>query len=168
VTEHEQPLESAGTPGADAPGTPTPPREVKQFDFWLGEWDCTWGEGQRGSNSVRAILGGFVVQENFNGEPAMPYHGLSVSAYSPALKKWRQTWVDDAGTYLDFVGEFADGRMVLARTAVEESSPALQRMVWHNIAADTLDWEWQRSEDAGATWQTKWSIHYQRRGETSS
>ena len=63
---------------------------------------------------------GFVVLEQFNGEPAMPFHGMSVSAYSPALKKWRQTWVDDEGNYLDFAGEFRDDRMVLARTAVEE------------------------------------------------
>jgi hypothetical protein len=135
---------------------------VRQFDFWLGEWDCTWQDG-KGSNHVQSILGGFVVQESFNGEPTMPYHGLSVSAYSPSLKKWRQTWVDDAGTYLDFAGEFADGRMVLTRTAVEESTLPLQRMVWYNIAADTFEWEWQRSEDGGATWQTQWAIHYERR-----
>jgi hypothetical protein len=169
VTEHEQLLESAGTPNVKdttntpAPEPPAPPQEVRQFDFWLGDWECTWGEGQRGSNHIKAILGGLVVQENFNGEPTMPYHGLSVSVYSPSLKKWRQTWVDDAGTYLDFAGEFADGRMVLTRTAVEESSLPLQRMVWYNIAADTFDWDWQRSEDGGETWQTQWAIHYRRK-----
>ena len=165
MTEQEQLPASAGTPSPDAPstpGAPTPPQEVSQFDFWLGEWDCTWQDGA-GSNHVQSILGGFVVQENFNGEPTMPYHGLSVSAYSPALKKWRQTWVDDAGTYLDFVGEFAGGRMVLSRTAIEESTLPLQRMVWYNIAADSLEWEWQRSEDGGVTWQTQWAIHYERR-----
>ncbi len=24
----------------------------RQFDFWLGEWDATWGDGDQGTNSV--------------------------------------------------------------------------------------------------------------------
>jgi hypothetical protein len=143
--------------------TPEPSPEASQFDFWLGEWDCTWGDGERGSNSVQAIMGGFVVLEQFNGEPAMPLHGMSVSVYTPALKQWRQTWVDDEGNYLDFAGEFQDGRMVLARTAVEEGEHVRQRMVWYNIVPDSLDWDWQRSEDAGASWQSLWTIHYRRK-----
>ncbi|MDQ3929052.1 MAG: hypothetical protein M3328_07890, partial [Chloroflexota bacterium] len=79
MTEQEHLLESAGSPGAPATDTRMPPQEARQFDFWLGEWDCTWGDGQRGSNHVQAIMGGFVVLENFNGEPAMPFHGISVS-----------------------------------------------------------------------------------------
>jgi hypothetical protein len=137
--------------------------EAQQFDFWLGEWDCTWDDGQRGSNSIQVIMNGFVVLEQFSGEPAMPFHGMSVSTYSPALKQWRQTWVDDEGNYLDFAGEFRDGRMVLARTAVEEDERIRQRMVWYNIAPDSLDWDWQRSEDGGASWQNLWTIHYRRK-----
>ena len=30
--------------------------EARQFDFWIGDWDATWGEDQRGTNRVRSIL----------------------------------------------------------------------------------------------------------------
>ena len=29
-----------------------------QFDFWLGEWDCTWGDDGAGRNRVERILDG--------------------------------------------------------------------------------------------------------------
>jgi hypothetical protein len=38
---------------------------VTQFDFWLGEWDCTWAEDGKGSNRVERILDGKIIQENF-------------------------------------------------------------------------------------------------------
>ena len=33
-----------------------------QFDFWLGLWNCTWGENGKGSNLVKRILDGKVIQ----------------------------------------------------------------------------------------------------------
>ena len=47
--------------------------EARQFDFWLGEWDVSWGDGQHSTNRVEATLGGCVIQENFDGRPADPY-----------------------------------------------------------------------------------------------
>jgi hypothetical protein len=29
-----------------------------QFDFWLGEWEATWGEDSKGTNHVQRILDG--------------------------------------------------------------------------------------------------------------
>ena len=40
----------------------------------------------------------------------MPLRGLSVSLFNARSGKWQQTWVDNEGAYLDFVGEFKDGR----------------------------------------------------------
>src|ERR687897_704959 len=40
---------------------------ARQFDFWLGEWDCSWEDGDRrhvGTNSVYLDLGGKVGFEN--------------------------------------------------------------------------------------------------------
>jgi hypothetical protein len=47
--------------------------ESSQFDFWLGEWECSWkdakGETKKGSNKINKILGSCVIEENFNGNP---------------------------------------------------------------------------------------------------
>ena len=91
---------------------------ARQFDFWLGEWDCTWhadGLEHIGTNSVYADLGGMVLVENFDGRPSLDYQGLSYSVYDRKAQCWKQTWVDSEGIYLDFSGRFEDGAMELRR-----------------------------------------------------
>lgn len=51
-----------------------------QFDFWLGEWDVTWGEEGKGTNRIERILDGKIIQENFS---APDLHGMSVSSHDP-------------------------------------------------------------------------------------
>ncbi len=136
-----------------------------QFDFWLGEWELTWADHGRGHNSVTRILGDKIIREKFTSlhdDHTAPFQGMSVSVYNEAANQWKQTWVDNQGNYLDFVGGVQDGDMILSRQTMVEGKPAQQRMVWTNIQPDSLDWYWQLSEDAGQTWQTLWHIHYQR------
>ena len=53
--------------------------------------------------------------------------------------------------------------MILSREAERDNVRFLQRMVFYNISDDTLDWNWERSDDRGQTWKQLWVIHYQRR-----
>lgn len=150
------------------PTKPCSEGQRRQFDFWLGSWDLSWpansqGAAGSGRNNIQKILGGCVVQENFSGEPSMPLRGMSVSSYHPQTGKWKQTWVDNEGSYLDFVGEAKNGEMVLSREAEVNGKKILQRMVWKNIKPMELDWSWEKSEDGGQTWQVLWPIHYTRR-----
>ena len=137
--------------------------EARQFDFWLGEWDLSWAENGQGTNLIESIFGGCVIQEMFDGRPSIELQGMSVSAYNQNSGKWQQTWVDNNGTYLDFIGEFKDGAMILRREAVVDDQPVHQRMVWYNISENELDWNWDRSNDGGQSWQTVWHIHYVRK-----
>ena len=143
--------------------------QQKQFDFWVGEWDLTWpgqsaGEVGHGTNSVRRMLDGCVVQENFSGQDSMPLRGMSVSTFDGNAGNWKQTWVDNQGGYLDFSGEFKDGQMILQREAVGKGgAKTLQRMVWKNITSNEFDWSWEASQDGGKTWQVNWPIHYKRK-----
>ena len=137
-----------------------------QFDFWLGEWDLTWQDGGQGTNSISAILDGKVIFEAFDANPSDSFKGLSFSVYNPTLNMWQQTWVDNRGMYLDFVGAFRDGKMILERTASTGENTIMQRMIFYNIAASSLDWSWEQSNDLGSTWQTLWQIHYQRKPAT--
>ncbi|MBS1849452.1 MAG: DUF1579 family protein [Acidobacteria bacterium] len=139
--------------------------EQKQFDFWVGEWELTTpGESGGGTNRVRQAFEGCVIEENFSGGPDNPLVGMSVSRFDPIAKKWKQTWVDNQGAYLDFSGEFQDGQMILQREASDAAGARfLQRMVWKNIGADELDWSWESSKDQGKTWKVIWPVHYKRR-----
>lgn len=93
----------------------------------------------------------------------MPLRGTSVSTFDANSKKWKQTWVDNQGAYLDFVGEFKNGEMILQREALTKNGRILQRMVWKNITSKELDWSWEASQDGGKTWQVQWTIHYKRK-----
>jgi hypothetical protein len=143
--------------------------EQKQLEFWVGEWDLTWpgnnpGETAHGTNSIKRILDGCIVQENFSGGDAMRLRGQSVSIFDIRGGKWKQTWVDNEGGYLDLVGEFKDGQMVLAREATRpDGTKALQRMVFKNITHSEFDWSWEGSKDGGKTWTVQWPIHYKRK-----
>jgi hypothetical protein len=140
--------------------------EARQFDFWLGEWDLTWGEDGRGHNSVRAKWDGCVIEENFDGAPSMDFQGMSVSTYHPQTKQWQQTWVDSQGSYIHLTGAFEDGKMVLINQPPASDGSVLFRMVFYNIEEDSFDWDWDRSEDGGSTWELRWRIHYQRAKES--
>lgn len=139
--------------------------EARQFDFWLGDWNLSW-EGGTGRNTITYKYGICVIEESFAADLStdgpLPMKGTSVSVYSPQLKKWRQTWVDNQGGYLDFEGGFSDGKMTLSREAFKDGQRLYQRMVWYNISEDSLDWNWEKSSDS-SHWETSWRIHYLRR-----
>jgi len=143
--------------------------QQKQFDFWVGDWDLTWpgekaGETGHGTNHISRVMDGCVVEERFSGEASMPLRGQSVSMYDTGAGRWKQTWVDNEGGYLDFVGAFKDGQMIFEREALrKDGTRILQRMVWKNITSNELDWSWEASTDGGKTWQVKWPIHYKRK-----
>ena len=139
--------------------------KMKQFDFWLGDWNLTWGENGRGRNVISKILDGKVIQEQFTSLPdddSTPLIGLSLSVFNGQTDQWQQTWVDNQGSYLDFKGGMVGDKMILSRMTVIEGKPVQQRMVWDNIQTDVLDWSWERSDDGGQTWNVQWAIQYRR------
>jgi hypothetical protein len=133
------------------------------LDFWLGDWDISWGEGLTASNQVARILDGAVIREDFDGRPGADFRGSSWSVYSPQLDRWRQTWVDSLGSFWSFIGGLEGEHFILVTDDVRDGQPVKLRMVFYHIAADSLDWDWERSDDQGASWKLLWQLHYQRR-----
>lgn len=142
-----------------------------QFDFWLGEWHLTWpaeqtggepGGEAKGSNRVERVLGGCVVEENFSMADGSLI-GRSLSVYDQQRGLWRQTWVDNSGSYLVFTGEFDEGRMVLqTEPEARDDEIVVTRMVFRDIEENSLRWDWQGSRDGGDSWTDLWNIEYRR------
>lgn len=143
----------------------------RDLDFWLGSWRLSWpaeqtggvaGEEGRGSNTIESLWDGRVLQENFASDGA-GFHGKSWSVYHAPSDEWRQTWVDSNGGYLLFRGGAVDGGFELRTDAAErDGKTVVHRMLFHDITAEGLRWDWQRSEDGGANWQDVWNIRYER------
>ncbi len=141
---------------------PIPAAEHTHLDFWLGHWECRW-EGGQGTNRIGKILDGRVVHECFDGWAGLKLLGQSWSVFDSALGKWRQTWVDNEGSYLDLVGGKEGGRFVLSLVRLSDETP-YKCMIFQNIASDGFDWHWQASSDRGKTWNDSWHIRYRRIG----
>jgi hypothetical protein len=163
------------TPAPSAPKAACASAEHRQLDFWLGDWDVAirarkapgsdeWGEG-KGTQHVEAILGGCAISESFSADgPQEPWAGKSYSVWQPQLGKWRQTWVDDAGSYLAFTGGLENGVMTLYGEPRTVKDVRFQmRMVFLNVTASSLHWEWQRSTDEWKTNTVMMAIDYTRR-----
>ena len=132
-----------------------------ELDFWLGSWHARW-DGGEGTNTITPEFDGKVVVERFEGRPAMELTGFSVSVFDAEADVWRQTWVDDNGSYLALTGGSVGDTFVLQMSTVRGGVPTELRMVFCEIEADSFRWLWERSRDGGATWDLAWEIAYTR------
>lgn len=131
------------------------------FDFWLGQWSAVW-EGGQGTNTITRELNGHVVHERF-ADPGSRFNGESWTVYDHQLQRWRQTWVDDAGSYMTFEGgPTHEGVTLRTRMPDKTGTVYLYHMVFNHITPDAFDWTWKRSLDDGRTWEVKWAIRYER------
>ena len=151
-------------PQDDVSQKPCSSLEAHQFDFWIGKWKVEWlspdSTKAEGTNVVQTILSCCVIEENFNGNPGVNFIGKSFSVYNPAKEIWQQTWVDDQGGYMVFTGGMNNNKMILSRKINRNDKEIIQRMVFYNISKDEFYWNWESSEDDGATWKLNWKIHY--------
>jgi hypothetical protein len=136
---------------------------ARDFDFWLGEWEVSWNDGQaRGRNSISKDFGGHVVHERFDGRPGIDLVGTSVSVYREDVDRWFQTWVDDSGNYFALEGGLDDGAMVLVSEGHGPRRGLRYRMRFSDIEDHRFAWSWESSRDGGDTWQPLWQLAYQR------
>lgn len=146
--------------------------EARQFDFWVGVWDLSWpaeqiggepGEKATGTNRIDKLFDQCAIEESFSTADGT-FLGRSLSVYDTQKTMWRQTWVDNTGGYLLVSGAFDGNQMELRTVPTDrEGETIVQRMVFRDIADDSLKWDWQGSRDGGNTWNDHWTINYQRR-----
>ncbi len=141
----------------------------KHFDFWVGEWNVSWDEGDgkigNGTNSITKILDGMAIQEDFRIEDGQSkgFVGTSISILTNQ-RVWKQTWMDNTGTYYDFTGDVEKGRPVFkTERVVRGASEIIQKMVFNNISKDGFIWDWLGTRDGGKTWNLLWQISYKRK-----
>ena len=165
------PASAASAPAAGPPPFPATPQPADLLDFWLGDWTVTWtnanGSTGHARNRVTRVLGGAVIEENFEqdaGDPAPLLHGRSLSVRQQATGTWRQAWVDDQGGFFALTAS-VDGEKRLFTTPMRGvgDQERGQRMVFHDIRPDAFTWDWQGTTDGGRTWTLLWRIEYARR-----
>jgi hypothetical protein len=149
----------------DSPVTP----DSSSMDFWVGDWALIWDDGDgktgQGTNRIERVLGGMVIQENFEAKQGKiaGYVGKSWSVYNKRTGEWKQTWVDNQGAYLDFEYQQDGEKKMFARSFIGPAGKTVQqRMVFRDIQENSFTWDWESSTDLGETWKLQWQIKYVR------
>ncbi len=163
------PARAEETPAAPPESRPKPcvAPEHRQFDFWIGEWDVTTPDGKTaGRNSIRAILGGCALAEEWVGSTG--YSGRSFNIYDASTGRWHQTWVDSSGELLRLDGGIVNGKMVLTGTRPPKKDRGIDvqhRVTWEKKSDDEVRQLWEASGDGGQTWDVVFDGTYGRRKE---
>ena len=135
------------------------------FDFWLGKWNATWKDSAgsyHATNIITRKMNGHFIHESFeiiNG-PNKGYKGESYSTLDKQSGQWKQTWIDNRGAYLDFVGKEEDGIKIFERSFINKAGDTIrQRMRFMNVKKGSFDWDWQSSKNDGE-WKLLWALKY--------
>ena len=148
------------------------------FDFAVGDWQvrhrrlrdrlvgCTeWVEFD-GEMSTRKVLGGFGnVEDNLLHLPEGAYRALALRSFDPHRRQWSIWWLDarvPGQIDVPVVGTF-DGRVgTFYADDTLNGAPIRIRFIW--CAADPTNPRWEQafSADAGASWETNWTMEFRR------
>jgi hypothetical protein len=149
------------------------------FDFAIGSWNVThrrlkerlancreWIEFP-GTSDTRKVLGGHGnVEDNVLELPGGTYRAVALRSFNPSQRDWAIWWLDDrAPGSMDapVIGRFQDGVGLFHADGELNGQPIRIRFTWTRITADALRWEQAFSPDAGATWETNWTMQFVRR-----
>jgi hypothetical protein len=146
------------------------PQPADLFDFWLGDWSVTWknadGSVGKARNQVSRVLGGQVIEEQFEEDPADPaplLRGRSLSVFQKATGTWRQAWADNQGGFFSLTARVdGDKRIFATELTVDGAQVKGRRMIFHGITHDAFTWDWEGTTDGGKTWTLLWQLDYKR------
>ncbi|MGE4070789.1 MAG: hypothetical protein AB7E72_06395 [Lysobacterales bacterium] len=157
-------------------GLPSSPES--DFDFIIGDWrvrhrrlkhrlaGCTEWQEFDGISSTRKILGERGnVEDNLLHPPEGTYRAAAFRSLDVASGQWAIWWLDGRSPHhLDtpVVGRFSDGQGRFYADDTLEGRPIRVRFLWLPVSADAARWEQAFSADAGQTWETNWTMDFER------
>lgn len=128
----------------------------RAFDFWIGEWRVETKDGNlAGHNHVKVILDSCVILENWTG--AGRSRGKSFNHYDWQTKQWKQKWVDNFASNLEFTGTVKnDTAMYYCQSKNPQNGELIyNRMMIAKVTDDEVHQLWEQSKN-----NKDWSIAF--------
>ncbi|MBC7954468.1 MAG: DUF1579 domain-containing protein [Cytophagales bacterium] len=149
------------------------------FDFFIGHWhvthrrlkerlaDCSEWDEFGGTTLTQKILGGLGnMDDNTLALPGGAYRAVTLRSFDPQTAQWSIWWLDGRNPgRLDppMVGGFdGEGLGVFYADDRIDGRPVRVRFLWSQRGPDRPHWEQAFSTDAGATWETNWTMDFTR------
>lgn len=160
-------------------GGATDVSHLHDFDFLVGDWRVhhrklkarlagsnAWLEFE-GTCSMRKLMDGWAnVDDNVLNVPGNSYRGVGLRSYDPKSGMWAIWWLDGRDPFgnLDppVKGHFVNGVGTFYADDTFNGKPVRVRYEWSHITANTARWEQAFSPDGGKTWETNWTMEFQR------
>jgi hypothetical protein len=157
---------------------PAAPHAPGDFDFIVGDWrvthrrlnarlaGCQTWTVFSGLSSTRPTLGGFGnVEDNLLHFPEGDVRALAMRSYDPATQAWSIWWLDGRRPHqldVPVTGRFHHGVGTFHADDTLDGRPIRVRFTWRPNPGGHPTWEQAFSPDAGASWETNWTMEFQR------
>jgi hypothetical protein len=148
------------------------------FDFEFGDWivhhkrlksrlvGSTEWENFTGTCSARPILSGNGnVEDNEVHIPSGSYKAVALRSFDAVTRTWAIWWLDGRNPHhldVPVVGSFVDGVGSFFANDQLDGRPIRVRFLWLNTKSPRPRWEQAFSVDGGSTWETNWTMEFER------
>jgi hypothetical protein len=150
------------------------PAAPHDFDFQVGAWrvhhrvkrNGAWLEFD-GVCVNRPLMAGWGnVEDHIFNRPTGVTRAMGFRAYDPKTRLWAIWWVDGRDPHgpLDppVKGHFDHGVGTFYSDSVVDGKTIRTRYTWSNITPTSAHWDQADSSDGGKTWETNWTMEFQR------
>ena len=151
----------------------------RDFDFEFGKWrvthrrlkqrlvGCEEWETFQGRSETQGVLGGNGnIEDNLLEFPSGPYRAIAIRSFDLASQKWAIWWLSSADPHrldVPVIGRVEGGVGSFFAQDSYEGRPVTVRFLWLQTETPRPRWEQAMSIDGGATWETNWTMDFERR-----
>ena len=155
-----------------------PDAVCRDFDFEFGRWTvrhrrlrdrlagCTQWDEFTGTAQTRPVLGGNGnIEDNVLNLPTGVIRAIAVRSYNQTSRTWAIWWLatdDPHRLDVPVLGGFKDGVGKFMAEDTLRGQPILVRFLWLATDTPTPRWEQAMSGDGGETWETNWTMDFER------
>lgn len=160
---HAETPTAAAAPSPAASRCPAP--EVRQFDFWLGDWETFETDGSTPGSIARTrvelIAGGCAIRELY--EQTDGLIGDSILSYDAVKKAWQQTWVTNRGDFMYLTGVFKDGAVTLEGESHRRDGKTVRMRITWKAEGGNVRESAVASTDGGKKWTPAFDVTFKKR-----
>ncbi len=154
----------------------TPPS--RDFDFQIGAWTvkhrrlkerlsgCDDWEAFDGTSVMAPILGGNGnVEDNVLRIASGAYRAIALRSFDARQGTWAIWWLDARAPHsldVPVIGRFDNGVGTFYAEDCFKDAPVRVRFLWLRTDTAAPRWEQAMSLDSGVTWETNWTMDFNR------
>jgi hypothetical protein len=148
------------------------------FDFQTGGWrvrhrrlksrlsGCQEWDEFDGSCEARPLLDGLGnIEDNMLDFPGGAYRAVALRSFDLVARSWAIWWLDGRWPHrldVPVIGRFENGVGTFFADDQHEGQPVKLRFLWLKTDTDTPRWEQAMSADGGQSWETNWTMDFER------